>query len=48
MRVFNRYIFGVIVPLGLMAAGCSRMAPEGLYLRHPGVIIRGMLGRGGG
>jgi AGCS family alanine or glycine:cation symporter len=49
LEFFNRYIFGVIVPLGLMAAGVFyAWRLRGLYLRHPGVIIRGMLGRGGG
>ena len=46
LEFFNRYIFGVAVPLCLMAAGVFyAWRLRRLYLRHPGVIIRGMLGR---
>lgn len=49
LEFFNRYIFGVMVPLALIAAGVFyALRLWRLWLRHPGLIIYGMLGRGAG
>jgi AGCS family alanine or glycine:cation symporter len=46
---FNKYIFGVAVPFSLIAAGVFFAVKLKLfYLRHPVVMVRGMLSRGSG